>query len=354
VTLRVIQWATGAVGRSAIAAIMAHPELELAGCWVHSARKNGLDAGDIAGAGPAGVVATTDADALLALDADCVVYAPLVPDKAAVEALLRSGKNVVTPVGWVYPDPVRSASLEAACQQGRATLHGTGIHPGGITERFPLMVSALSSAVRHVRSEEFSDLRTYGAPDVIRDVMGFGGTPEQALASPMAALLSGGFKASVRMVADVMMFATDPKIVTSQQIAIATAPIDSPIGPVLPGQVAARRFRWQATADGRPVVTAAVNWLMGERDLDPAWSFGPAGQRFEIEISGIPDVLVTLTGLQEESIAAGLVRNPGIAATASHCVNAIPYVCRASPGIRTYLDLPLIAGRAAAQPEGCP
>jgi hypothetical protein len=30
-----------------------------------------------------------------------------------------------------------------------------------------------------------------------------------------------------------------------------------------------------------------------------------------------------------------------------HCVNAIPYVCEAEPGIKTYLDLPLISGRAA-------
>jgi hypothetical protein len=35
-----------------------------------------------------------------------------------------------------------------------------------------------------------------------------------------------------------------------------------------------------------------------------------------------------------------------------HCVNAIPYVCRAEPGIRTYLDLPLVAGRAAPELAG--
>jgi hypothetical protein len=29
-----------------------------------------------------------------------------------------------------------------------------------------------------------------------------------------------------------------------------------------------------------------------------------------------------------------------------HCVNSVPYVCAAGPGIKTYLDLPLIAGRA--------
>ena len=34
-------------------------------------------------------------------------------------------------------------------------------------------------------------------------------------------------------------------------------------------------------------------------------------------------------------------------ATANHCVNAIPYVCAAEPGIKTYLELPLFAGRPA-------
>ena len=55
---------------------------------------------------------------------------------------------------------------------------------------------------------------------------------------------------------------------------------------------------------------------------------------------------MTFHGWHPSSIEAGLVRNPGIVATAQHCVNAIPYVVAAEPGIKTYLDLPLIAGRA--------
>ncbi|MCV7098862.1 hypothetical protein H7I01_00210, partial [Mycobacterium palustre] len=31
--------------------------------------------------------------------------------------------------------------------------------------------------------------------------------------------------------------------------------------------------------------------------------------------------------------------NPGVVATANHCVHAIPFVCAAEPGIKTYLDL---------------
>lgn len=54
--------------------------------------------------------------------------------------------------------------------------HGTGIHPGGITERLPLALSALSGSVTSVRAEEFSDIRTYGTAEVVRDWMLFGST----------------------------------------------------------------------------------------------------------------------------------------------------------------------------------
>jgi hypothetical protein len=111
--------------------------------------------------------------------------------------------------------------------------------------------------------------------------------------------------------------------------------------------VAAQRFTWEGTVRGEPVITVRTNWFMGQENLDPAWSFGPEGERFEVEITGDPSCKVTFHGLHPESIEAGLERNPGIVATAVHCVSAVPFVCRAEPGIRTYLDLPLVAGRAA-------
>ena len=344
--IRVVQWATGGVGTAAMQGVLAHPDLELVGAWVHSEAKHGRDLGELVGEDPIGVAATTSKDEILALDADCVVYSPLLPDEAEVVALLRSGKNVVTPVGWVYPDLENCKNLLDACAEGGSTLHGTGIHPGGITERFPLMVSALSASVTHVRAEEFSDIRTYNAPDVVRHIMGFGVSPEEAMAGPILELLAG-FKASVRMVVAEMGFDAEVDIDTVQEVAVATSPIDSPVGVIEPGQVAARKFHWRALVDGTPVVTASVNWFMGEEGFDPPWSFGPEGERFEVEITGDPDVRLRFKGLQPDTIEEGLVRNPGIVVTANHCVSAIPYVVAAEPGIKTYLDLPLLAGRAA-------
>lgn len=350
---RVIQWATGGVGRAAIQGIADHPELELVGCWVHSPKKAGRDAGEIAGVGRLGVVATNDVEAILALDADCVLYSPLLADAVEVERLLRSGKNVVTPLGWFFPwKSLDVAALEAACHVARVTLHGTGIHPGGITERFPLMVSALSRAVTHVRAEEFSDLRTYAAVEVVRDIMLFGKTPEEARQSPMVDLLAMGFNQSLDMVATALGVELDAEKRARHEIAVATAPIDSPIGPIPPGRVAAQRFTWEGTVRGESFVVARTNWFMGEEHLDPPWSFGPEGERFEVEVRGDPPVRVTFHELHPASIAEGLERNRGIVATAMHCVNAIPYVCRAEPGIKTYLELPLVCGRAAPPLRG--
>ncbi len=347
-SLRVLQWATGSVGRAAIRGVLGHPELELAGCWVHSESKAGKDVGEIIGTAPLGVTATDSIDDVLALDVDAVIYAPLVANAEEVAALLRSGKNVVTPVGWVYPSERAAAPLEVAAQAGNATLHGVGIAPGAVSELFPLMLSVMSTGVTFVRCEEFSDLRTYGAPDVLRYVMGFGGTPDSALTGPMQKMLDSGFIQSARLCVDRLGFAADPQIRPSQEVAVATAPIDSPIGVIEPGQVAGRRFHWEALVGDTAVVRITVNWLMGEENLDPPWSFGPDKERYEIELRGNPNTFVKIKGWQPDSVEAGLKSNPGIVATAAHCVNAIPATCAAPAGIQSFFDLPLITGRAAA------
>jgi hypothetical protein len=347
VGLRVVQWATGGVGVAAIKGVLEHPDLEVAGCWVHSPDKAGRDVGDLVGVDPIGVAATNSVDDILALDADAVIYAPLLPNPEEVAALLRSGKNVVTPVGWFYPGDKESAPLRNAAVEGGVTLHGTGIAPGGISDKFPLMMSIMSTGVTFVRAEEFSDLRTYDAPDVLRYVMGFGDTPEKALTGPMQKLLDGGFIQSVKMIVDTMGFNADPQIRATQEIAVATAPIDSPMGAIEPGQVAGRKFHWEALVGEEVVVRVTVNWLMGQENLDPPWDFGPAGERYEMEAKGNPDFAVTIKGFQPESVAEGLECNNGIVATAAHCVNSVPAVCAAAPGIATYLDLPLISAKAA-------
>src|SRR3982074_1545098 len=98
-TYKVIQWGAGAVGIHAVPGIVAHPDLELAGLWVHSDNKAGQDAGVLCGVEPVGVLATQDAEALLALDVDCVCYmanSDVRPGQVVEDIcrMLAGGKNV--------------------------------------------------------------------------------------------------------------------------------------------------------------------------------------------------------------------------------------------------------------------
>ena len=348
-TYRVIQWATGNVGRAAVEGVLAHPDLELVGAFVYSPDKAGRDVGEICGLAPVGVAATDDRDAVLALEADCVIYSPMLADPADVTALLESGKNVVTPVGWVYPFRSHDVvAVEAACRAAGVSLHGSGINPGGITEQIPVLLSAFCRDIRHVRAEEFSDIRTYDTEFVVRDVMLFGQEPEVAASSPMLGLLGDGFGQSIDLVADALGVTLDRDKRTIHEMAVTTVDLDTPVGVIEAGTVAAQRFTWQGLVGGRVFMTVRVNWLMGEQHLDPAWTFGPEGERFEVEFEADPPLRAAFHGMHPPSVeTADLAHNEGILATAMHCVNAVPYVVDAEPGIRTYLDLPMMAGRAA-------
>ncbi len=191
-------------------------------------------------------------------------------------------------------------------------------------------MSALCRNVRHVRAEEFSDIRVYRAELVVREVMLFGKSPEEASASPMLDLLGFGFGQSIDMLAAALGMRLDERKATMHEMAVATAPIETPVGVLAPGTVAAQRFAWQGLVGGEPVITVRVNWLMGERHLDPPWTIG--GERFEVEVEGDPSIHLTLRGLQPPYEHADLDRNPGIVATAMHCVNSIPALCEAPAG----------------------
>src|SRR5271154_1946533 len=98
---RVVVWATGGIGSIAIRTITNRPNLELVGVWVHSDEKVGKDAGELAYGEPIGVIATNDADALIALKPDCVVYAASGPERDAIAIpdyvrFLEAGINVVS------------------------------------------------------------------------------------------------------------------------------------------------------------------------------------------------------------------------------------------------------------------
>lgn len=98
---RVVQWTTGNVGKSSVAAIARNPTLELVGCYAWSPDKAGKDVGELVGIDPLGVTATNDVQALLALKPDVVVYNPMWIDVDELVEILSAGVNVVATTSFV-------------------------------------------------------------------------------------------------------------------------------------------------------------------------------------------------------------------------------------------------------------
>jgi hypothetical protein len=350
-THKVIQWSTGNVGAHAVRGIVAHPDLELAGLIVHSEDKAGRDAGELVGIDPVGVVATTDVDAALALDADAVCYtatADLRPHDAAddLARALRAGKNVVSSsiVPLIYPpaaDDGIVATLEAACREGATSCFTSGIDPGFANDLFPLMLTTACARVDRVRVMEILNYATYNQPEVLFSTMGFG----QPLDATPLLLIPGALTMAWGPVVEVIAAGIGAQVDEIREVSERIpAPETFTIlpGTVEAGTMAALRFEVQGIVKGEPaIVVEHVTRLRG--DLAPGWP-QPAGKgSYRITIEGNPNVKAEIE-LEGED---GDENTGGLLATAMRLLNAVPAVCRAEPGLLSVLDLPLICGPAS-------
>ena len=159
---RVVQWTTGNVGKSSVAAIARNPTLELIGCYAWSPDKVGRDVGELAGIEPLGVTATNDVDALLALKPDVVVYNPMWIDVDELVRILSAGVNVVATASFIT-GPNQGAGrdkIAAACAAGGSTMFGSGISPGSTRSRSTRPPTPRSTTRRPPNGRSDSDSRS--------------------------------------------------------------------------------------------------------------------------------------------------------------------------------------------------
>jgi hypothetical protein len=345
---RVVQWSAGNVGRLALRAIIEHPELELVGLLVHSDKKAGRDAGELAGTDPVGVRATTDADTVLALGADCVSYmatGDLRPDEAVADIcrILESGTNVVSTsvVALVFPPsaPRRyTEPLEAACERGGTSCFTSGIDPGFANDLIPLMLSGFSKRVDSMRVMEILNYDTYDQPEVLFETMGFGTPLEHTpllLAPGVLTLAWGG--ALHAMAAGLGVEIDDIRETYEKWAAIETFTV--PSGTIEQGTMAGLRFEVQGIVGGEPRIVVEHVTRMHDAAA-PGWP-QPSGQgSYRVLLEGDPEIKVEL-----EFVGEGGDHNAGgLLMTAMRVLNAIPAVCDAPPGLLSPLDLPLVTG----------
>src|SRR6201988_4569992 len=208
--LRVVVWATGGIGSIAIHAIQRRPDIDLVGVWVHSDKKLGKDAGELANGEPIGLTATNDADALISLKPDCVIYAASGPERDALAIpdyvrFLEAGVNVVTTstTRLVNPHAYEPAEwrdqLVAAAKEGQVSLYASGIEPGFAADYLPLVLTTQSSQMEKIHSFEIRLYENYGVPEIMSDALGFGRQLSYEPWISMPGAISGEWQGQLRL-----------------------------------------------------------------------------------------------------------------------------------------------------------
>jgi len=356
---KVIQWATGYTGIYALKYILLNPALELVGLKCFSADKVGKDAGEIAGMAPVGVKATASLEDILKLDADCVVYTPGVYDMGnpsqpgnntyemlrSVLPLLESGKNVATTVcpfiDTVYyegGDIVRE-QIEAACRKGGTSFFATGFEPGFMGDVLPLTLASTCGVVTKFTATEALDYSAYTAFDTLQ-MMGFGKRPEDIGAAGLEAIrLTWG---SVPHIAARGLGVTLDEIKMEGDFYLSPESFKIADGIIEKGTIAAMIFKVIGIVGGKPkIVLQHVNRLRD--DMAPDWPRVEPGGGYRCEIEGTNPIIATFQMWLPDGEGTSFVE--AMAMTAARCVNSVEAVVQASPGFKTFLDLPPLTGK---------
>ena len=356
---RVIQVGTGNTGRFALRRILEHPALELVGVWVHSAEKEGRDAGELCRRPPCGVLATRDMEALLRLPADCVSFMAADPLADDIEGsgtqsarlfeqicrFLASGKNVVatSPNALVHPPllaPALLARLEGACRQGDTSFHYAAVSPGFMPDKLVVTLTALSSRIDSVRFCEIANYGSYDSAETLFGLLGFGRLPADYPAAEIGASFRRSLGGSVQMIAQALALPLDA-ITASVDCRPTERAFEIAAGRIEAGTVAAMRVAVAGVVDGEERIVLEHLTRIAD-DAAPDWPRGPSahGEGYRIEIRGVPSMAVDL---ELGAFGRNTALDAGFAVGA-HVANAIPVVCEAACGVRSVLDLPPITG----------
>ncbi|WP_366653063.1 NAD(P)H-dependent amine dehydrogenase family protein, partial [Mycobacterium asiaticum] len=320
---------------------------------VHSPDKDGRDAGELAGGDPIGVAATTDADALIALKPDCVIYAASGPERDALAIpdyvkLLEAGLNVVTTSTTRLVNPHAYTPTEwrdqlvAAAKQGQASLYVSGIFPGFASDEMALLMTTQSKSIRTVTVSEVALNDHYPVADVMMDGMGFARPLDFEPMLKTPGFIEMAWKASLCLIAS-GLGVTIEEVRGTLDRELTDRDIEVAFGTIPAGTCGAVRTRAAGVVHGREAIVVEHVIRMA-RDVAPDWPTSDCDATYRVDIEGDPDIHCVLTLGAVQGHGAG---RAAMAATAMRVVNAIPYVVEAPPGLLSSLDLPTTLPRHA-------
>ena len=324
---KVIVWGAGQKGALAVKEAIEHPDLELVGVLVFSDAKAGRDAAELyGGTTPSGIIATQSQERILSLDADVVIHARRrepdpTPMNDEVCAILKSGKNVISISGFIWPwahGAGLPARLEQACREGGASLYGTGIVPGFVGERLAVTLTGLTLRCDGVFMREVFDV-TWEVPHKLFNVIGVGREPGWHDPNSIVAKTQNYyFEEEIHAIAHLLGVKLD-KVESVLETPLATRDLDLKHGKIAKGTVGAISWSWIGYVEGKPFIHLENVWW-----VDEALEQFQNQEGWQIIVKGDTELKLRLETGERDKIGYQII---------GPALRAIPYVCSAPAGI---------------------
>jgi len=243
-----------------------------------------------------------------------------------IKWLLEQEVDVIsTAEEMAYPaakEPELTRELDRIAKAHGVTVLGTGINPGVMMDLLVVMLTGVMADVEKIRVSRINSLSPFGG--TVMEEQGVGLTVASFDEKRRNGTIAGhvGFRESSRMMADALGWSLDR---FEQQMAPIVTKVDrrSPYGFAKAGDVAGVDMTAQGYVDGRLAID-----MRHPQQIEPGLGDVETGDY--IDIRGIPNVSMAIT----PEIDGGI-------GTIAICVNMIPHVINAKPGLKTMLDLPV-------------
>jgi hypothetical protein len=240
-------------------------------------------------------------------------------------ALERKVNVISTAEEMAYPqaqNPELAAELDRIAKENGVTILGTGINPGLMMDLLVVCLTGCMTEVKHIEAKRVNSLSPFG-PAVMEE-QGVGLTVEEFERRVKEGTLAGhvGFAESVRMIADAIGWKVE-KFEQQMKPIVTSVDRKSPYGFAKAGNVAGVNMTGQGWVDGEVKID-----MIHPQQIEPEMEGTQTGDY--ITIKGTPEVNMQI----KPEVDGGL-------GTIAMCVNMIPHVINARPGLKTMIDLPV-------------
>ncbi len=218
--------------------------------------------------------------------------------------------------------PELAAELDKIAKANGVSILGTGINPGLIMDLLVIIMTGCMIDVEHIEAKRVNSLSPFG-PTVMHE-QGVGFTLDAFNKAVKDGTMAGhvGFNESIAMIAEAIGWKVE-KFEQQMKPIVTTVDRKSPYGFAKAGDVAGVNMTGQGHVDGKVKID-----MIHPQQIEPEMEGTHTGDY--VTIQGTPPINLA----NKPEVDGGL-------GTIAMCVNMIPQVINAEPGLRTMIDLPV-------------